>query len=85
MLARHTEPRAEHAARTVRCVGAQRRDRQRRQPAIGANPIQRGSKVGRRIGQRAIEVEQHRAHGQRARRSQARTGLTHRGGRSRCS
>ena len=55
----------EQAARTVRRVRAQLRKRQRRHAAVRADAIQRGGEVGRRVRERAVEVEQDRVDRQR--------------------
>ncbi len=67
MLARHAEARAEHAAAAVGGVRPQRGKRQRRQVAIGADAVERGGEIAGRVGERAIEIEQNRGDGQRAR------------------
>ena len=39
------------------------RRRDRREPSVDANAIQRRGEVGRRIGERAVEIEQDGVHG----------------------
>ncbi len=39
----------------------------RLEPAVDANAIQRRGEIGRRVGERAVEIEQDGVHGQRTR------------------
>ena len=52
------EAELEQAARAVRGLRADDIQRQRRQIARGAGVVQRGGKVGRGVGEGAVEVEQ---------------------------
>ena len=59
---------AQQAARAVRRVRAQRAQWQRFEAVVGAHAVERGREVGRGVGERAVEIEQHRVDGERLRR-----------------
>jgi hypothetical protein len=73
---------AEQAASAVRRVIAQPFERQRVEALVEPQPVERAREVGRGIGERAVEIEQHAVDRQRARRGSRgrfRTRITHRG------
>ena len=70
MLRCHVEGGAQQSAGAARGKGTRLGDRQRREPARGAQPVDGRAEVCRGIGQRAVEVEQHCLHGD-ARHAQA--------------
>ena len=67
MIRRDAHSRADQSARAVRRRRAKMRRRNRRETPVDANAIQRRGEVGRRIGERAVEIEQDGVHGQCAR------------------
>ena len=66
---RYAERRTEETARAVRCMRTQLGERHRLEPAVGAQPVDGGAEVRRRVGQRAIEIEQNGVDVERARRA----------------
>ncbi len=60
---RHAEGDAHHAARAGAHHRAQHLERQRFQPVVGAQAVGGAGEVGGAVDQRAVEVEQHAAHG----------------------
>ena len=84
IVVRDAEPGAEHAAGAIGCMRTQRGDGQRRQAAIGAHAVERGGEISGGVGERAVEIEQHRAHAQHARAGLSRV-LRGRGERSQCN